>query len=148
MLNANSTATATQSISPKALIEEEPRQIDADTIDDDTADRIFEQLDAADAFITDQQLDLIEEIISHDAVRRAGLVFATMPGRELCKKIEQDRDFAVCAASTLSGLNDAKIRYQELAELLKQVHTRILLALCGREDMENVVADGRELAAR
>jgi hypothetical protein len=54
---------------------------------------------------------------------------------------EQDRDFAVAAAHVKNALAQVKDRYAQLAELISTVDVRIMLALCGREDMEALLAE-------
>lgn len=119
-----------------------------DSIQDDAMDpgayalRLFAQLEAAPAFITNEELGVIEEKIHTDAFRRAALMLATTSGGDLCRKIQESKDFAIAAANIHSGLGNAKGRYRQLADLLESIDDRIVLALCGRADMNEVLADG------
>ena len=117
--------------------------LDASKMDAGTyAMRLFEQLEAAPAFITNEELAVIENRIDTDALRRAALLLATASGGDLCRNIQENKDFAVAAASIHSGFANAKGRYRQLADLLESIDDRIVLALCGRDDMQEVIADG------
>ncbi|WP_434108003.1 hypothetical protein [Paraburkholderia caffeinilytica] len=125
---------------PKAWTPEEWAQIESNAMDGDVfATRIFEQLEAAPPLITREQIDEIEEGISKDAFRRAALIFSTSSGADLCRKVEGDREFAIAVAAVHKELGNVKARYLQLADLIGTVDGRLMLALCGREDMEAVV---------
>jgi hypothetical protein len=121
---------------------EELRQIEQGTMDDELfATRIFAQLEAAPALLTREQVETIENDIQKDAWQRAALIFCTSTGEDLCRKIEHDREFAILAAQVKNSLSSIKERYEQLTELLATVDVRIMLALCGRRDMEAVLAE-------
>lgn len=121
---------------------EELRQIEQGTMDDAVfATRIFAQLEAAPALLTREQVDSLEDEIQKDSWQRAALIFCTSSGKDLCRKIEHDREFAILAAQVKNSLTSVKERYAQLTELLATVDVRIMLALCGRKDMEAVLAE-------
>ncbi len=128
--------------SVNAWTAEELRQIEQGTMDDEVfASRIFAQLEAAPALLTREQVESIENEIQKDSWQRAALIFCTSTGKDLCRKIEQDREFAIRAAQVKNSLASIKERYEQLTELLATVDVRIMLALCGRRDMEAVLAE-------
>ncbi len=128
---------------PKDWTEDERRLLEANAMDMDVfATRIFEQTQAAPAWLKRDQLEELESVIQRDSIRRAALLFATMTGNELCEKIQNDRDFAVSASAVHLRMKEAKERYHELADLIDNVSTRISIALCGREDMREVLQEG------
>ncbi|CAB3779108.1 hypothetical protein [Pararobbsia alpina] len=121
---------------------EELEQIEQGIMDEEVfAARIFAQLEAAPALLTREQVELIEDEIRRDSWQRAALIFCTSTGKDLCRKIERDRDFAILAAQVKNSLTAVKERYEQLTELLSTVDVRIMLALCGRKDMEAVLAE-------
>ena len=128
--------------SVNAWTAEELQQIEQGTMDDEVfATRIFAQLEAAPALLTREQVETIENDIQKDAWQRAALIFCTSTGEDLCRKIEHDREFAILAAQVKNSLSSIKERYEQLTELLATVDVRIMLALCGRRDMEAVLAE-------
>jgi hypothetical protein len=123
---------------------EELQQIEQGVMDDEVfAARIFEQLEAAPALLTREQVESIEDDMRGDFWQRAALVFCTSSGKDLCRKIEHDRDFAIMAAQVKNSLSSVKERYEKLAELVAMVDVRIMLALCGRKDLDAVLAEAR-----
>jgi len=137
-INVNSTSN------PKAWTDEEMRLIEADKMDEDQfADRLYEQVEASPALINMEQVDTIEKIIRTDMFRRAALLFATSSGAEICDKILNDRDFALAAADVFQGLDGAETRYRQLADLLAAIHARLLVALAGREDMQEILDEAK-----
>jgi hypothetical protein len=121
---------------------EELDQIERGTMDDEVfASRIFAQLEAAPALLTREQVESIENEIQKDSWQRAALIFCTSTGKDLCRKIEHDREFAILAVQVKNSLSSIKERYEQLTELLATVDVRIMLALCGRRDMEAVLAE-------
>jgi hypothetical protein len=121
---------------------EELQQIEQGVMDEEVfATRIFAQLEAAPALLTREQVESIEDEIRTDSWQRAALIFCTTSGKDLCRKIEHDRDFAILAAQVKNSLSSVKERYDQLTELLATVDVRIMLALCGRKDMEAVLAE-------
>lgn len=125
---------------------EERAQIAANTIDSDVfAERLFEQLESAPPLLVRGDIEGIERSIQEDQVRRAAFLFASDSGRDLVEKIKEDRDFAVIASGISEGLKDAQQRYLALADTMKQLDMRIKVALCGREDMEQVIEEGKSV---
>lgn len=121
---------------------EELQQIEQGVMDDEVfAARIFAQLEAAPALLTREQVESLEDDIRKDSWQRAALIFCTSSGKDLCRKIEHDRDFAILAVQVKNSLSRVKARYEQLTELFATVDVRIMLALCGRKDMDAVLAE-------
>jgi len=124
---------------------EEWAQIEANTMNDDVfADRLFQILEASPPILTREEVDIVEDglIKGSGQMRRAALVMMTFSGADLCTKIEQDREFAVMAASVKVGMDGLGEKYHSLGDLLKKLETNLMLALCSREDMQEVIAEG------
>ena len=148
MANEDFTASSINNAfgAPNGWTDEEREQLKKDSMDDDIfAARIFEQLKASAPLIDRDAIDNIERNIQEDQVRRAAFLFASESGGALVEKVENDRDFAVIAAGIAEGLSDAQERYQALADLMQQLNMRIKTALCGREDMEQVIEEGKDV---
>ncbi|MBR8379014.1 hypothetical protein KDW20_24915 [Burkholderia cenocepacia] len=131
---------------PKAWTKKEWKQIKSNSMGKNKfADRLFEQIEAAPALISKDDVQSIENVIARDAFRRAALLFATSSGAELCRQVEGDREFACAVAHVQHELGNVVKRYRELADLLDVVNTRLLLSLCSREDMQEILdAVGRK----
>jgi hypothetical protein len=142
MTGTNSTPNETRN--SKTWTPEEREKIEAGEIDDEVfAQRLFEQIESSPSLITNEQLDLIEDRIKKDSSRRAALALATLSGSDLCQKINEDRETAIAIASVKIAAEDARLRYQQLADLLDQLKIRVSIALCGREDMDAILETAR-----
>lgn len=132
--------------SSKDWTPEERVLIDANTMDADVfADRVFEQLEAAPAFLSNELVYELEEEIQRDQIRRAAFALASMSGADMIAKIESDRDFAVIASGISDGMPDLEARYIGLAKLFELIGSRIMIALCSREDMMQVREEGKSV---
>lgn len=131
-------------VNPKAWTPEELAQIEADAMDDDVfADRVFEQLEAAPPILEKGVMLKLEELIQKDQMRRFAFACMTIDGKKLCDDIANDREFAVIASGLSTELGNIKGRYQALVELFNELERRLILALCSREDMEQVIEEGK-----
>lgn len=139
MAAANTSVENTKGWTP-----EEMEQIEANTIDHDVfCDRLFEQLEASAPLFDKEEMYEIEESIQRDQMRRVAFAIASLSGKELCEKIVADRDFAVIAGGVLSELGAVKERYQQLMDIFSWLDGRLMIALCSREDMNEVIAEGK-----
>lgn len=139
MADANTSVESTKGWTP-----EEMEQIEANTIDHDIfCDRLFEQLEAAPPFFDKEEMYKLEESIQRDQMRRASFAIASLSGKELCEKVVEDREFAVIAGGVLSELGAIKERYQQLTNIFSGLEGRLMIALCSREDMNEVIAEGK-----
>jgi len=118
-------------------------QIADNTMDSDLfCDRIFEQLEAAPALLSKDQIYDFEDRIQKDQMRRAAFAIATIGGKELCERIAKEREFAVLVGGLYSELESVAERYQQLTNIFSALHGRLMIALCSREDMKEVIAEG------
>lgn len=123
---------------------EELMQIESNTIDLNVfADRMFEQLEAMPPLLEKVQVYEIEDRVQKDVMRRAAFAFASLSGADLCKKIEEDRAFAVSAAAIFSELEDLQKKYKAMADIFGDLQGRLMIALCSCEDMDVVLKEGR-----
>ena len=123
---------------------EELAQIAHNTMDEDVfADRMLERLEAMPPLLEKAQVYEIEDRVQKDVMRRAALAVASLSGAGLCKSIEEDRDFAVSAAAIFSELEGLQEKYKALADIFGDLHGRLMLALCSRDDMNAVLEEGR-----
>lgn len=128
----------------KAWSPEELAQIKADTMDPDVfAARVFEQLEAMPPLLEKAQVYEIEDRVQKDVMRRAAFAIASLSGADLCKSIEENRGFAVSAAAIFSELEGLQEKYKALADIFGDLHGRLIIALCSRDDMNAVLEEGR-----
>ena len=96
-------------------------------------------------FLTDDVLGEIEQDMGSNQPwgpwRRVGLAFLTRSGEQLIESVESDRDSAVAMAAAVNGTKDYAERLRELAKLMDTASTRLRMALCSRDDMEEIFQD-------
>ena len=97
--------------------------------------------------LTAEVLDQIERDIGSNQPwgpwRRAGLACLTRSGRQLIEGLETDRDAAVAVAAVANGTKDYAKRLRELAELMDKANLRLLMALCWRDDIEEIMSEAK-----
>jgi hypothetical protein len=79
--------------------------------------------------------------------RRIALAYLSKPFPETAKGIASDKKTARAFAEVSVQLGDVVKQYQSLVDLLKAADTRLMLALCQREDMKQLLAEARNGAA-
>ena len=114
------------------------------TLSDAEAYELLEQMKAAPALFTFEQIDEMEKVINELGwVRRAGHALLMKTGGELLNQFEKDRDAAV----TFVCWYDQTERYIKMLDSLKELaevaRSRALMAYAQREDMDAVFAEGR-----
>jgi len=135
-----------QDQSLKGWTPEESAQIAAGTMDDEVfAERLFEQLKAAPAILSTEQVYDLEKKIRGDQIRRAAFALASMSGIDLINAIESDRDFAVTACGISDEMKDLQEKYRGLVEVFGGVHGRIMLALTSRDDMLQIMEEEKSV---
>ncbi len=80
--------------------------------------------------------------------RRTAFMFLTEPCSELIKRIRNDRESAVAAASMLDGFTRYRDCLGDLQSWMDEAQKRIGVALATREDMGEVLAEGKASTAR
>ena len=106
----------------------------------------FEQdFESMKPFLTHNVLGEIEQDMGSNQPwgpwRRVGLAFLTRSGEQLIESVESDRDSAVAMAAAVNGTKDYAERLRELAKLMDTASTRLRMALCWRDDMEEIFQD-------
>jgi hypothetical protein len=130
----------------KAFTQKEMALIEAGLMPDGTfADRIFEAVEASPPIIEEDQVTELEKRIQGDVLRRMVFALGSKSGAETCKKIKEDRGYAVMAAGILSELPALQARYQSLVEMFNALDARLCVALCVREDLAEIEAEGKAL---
>ena len=77
---------------------------------------------------------------AHAVNRRVALAILAMPFKEMEGKIRDDRDAAIAFADTVWRVNDSAQTHRDVAELMEKAALRTQLALCGREDMQEILS--------
>lgn len=108
------------------------------------ANSIFAEVKGAGPSISEVQLKEIDQWASRDregSTRRAALMVLTRPGSWLIDTVERDREAAVAFADVRRAVDGYVDGLKELTRLLESSSARIMVALCGREDAESVIAE-------
>lgn len=104
-------------------------------------------MEAAPAFLSHEQVYELEDEIRGDQIRRAALALSSLTGADMLKKIESDRDFAVLASGISDEMPALQEKYRGLADILKGLQGRVLIALASREDMQQVIEEGKSVVS-
>ncbi|MDR2625035.1 MAG: hypothetical protein LBC37_01735 [Zoogloeaceae bacterium] len=109
---------------------------------DDFADALFARMEAKEAFLTCEDMDKIEATWKHEKrSRRASLLILTKPWAWLNQKAIADREFALAIAEAWQS-NEENIQfYKGLVEAIEQANIWAMTALCGREDMNDLLEE-------
>ena len=95
--------------------------------------------------ITDQVLDQIENDMGRNQPwgpwRRTGLAFLTRSGSQLIEAVEDERDAAVAIAYAMGGIKDYAEKLRQLADLMDKASTRLRVALCWRDDCNDILKE-------
>jgi hypothetical protein len=70
--------------------------------------------------------------------RRAAVALLTKPGANLLDEVRNDRDFAVAVAQVFERLPVCIAQLEGLLEILRCSQMWMMIALCQREDMDQV----------
>lgn len=108
--------------------------------------RMFKQFAKSPAMLTEDMFTEIERGLSTGAdgvTRRCGLAMMIKSGRELVDLAQGKRESAVLLAMGAECAKHSAERLRELAGIMDSAHARLLLALASREDMEEVLAEGK-----
>ena len=79
--------------------------------------------------------------------RRLALVYLEIPWSESAERVKADRAYAVATAHVAEVLKGYVENYDLLKQWLEAAHTRILVSLSAREDIEAVIADAKNPSA-
>jgi hypothetical protein len=113
-------------------------------IDEQTAlDALAKALESP-AVLPKKGVGKIEEDLKKEGwVRRTALLIQTMSGQELCKHIENDRDFASGLVEWNRAATAHIDRLEALLELMQNAQVRVLLLLTQRDDIKQVLKEVR-----
>ena len=104
---------------------------------------LFEELEAAEPWFTVDGLREVEAVWQEsERTRRAATAVLTKSGSELISTVLEDRAVAVSLAGVSAALDGYLSRLDGLKEMLEHAQSRILLALCSRDDMRSVIEEG------
>jgi hypothetical protein len=110
---------------------------------DDFAATMFTAMEKADAVLTCEDMNQIEALWNQQRrARRATLIMLTTPWADLNQKVAEDRDFALAVAEVMQYAEETKF-YRGVADWIEQAGTWTMLALVGREDMRELLAEAR-----
>jgi len=108
------------------------------------SDKLFADLEQEEQpILTLDQMDQIEH--QWEALKRARrclLIWGTKPWKEVAESIQEDRELAIAAAA--SACCDHLEFYTALPELIEATKLRLLTALCCREDMKEIMEQGKQ----
>lgn len=104
-------------------------------------DKLFAYYDAQGSMLTCEQMDEIEQRWEAERrARRCALITLTKPFSWLTEQVHKDRDFALAIADVLHNTRGNQF-YSCLNKLLEAASSRAELALCAREDMQELIAE-------
>jgi hypothetical protein len=94
------------------------------------------------AQLTLRQMNSIEQSICTDDAewRRLALASLTKSGSQLTQRFGASREAAQLAAELLAVAEDMGKRLHEIAAMLETASTRLMLSLCERADMHELIA--------
>ncbi|MES1947445.1 hypothetical protein C84B14_08852 [Salinisphaera sp. C84B14] len=111
---------------------------------DEFTDFIFDEIENAPAALTRELVDRIEKNAQGMGLnRRIALLTMTISGSEFLRSIREDRELAVAYASAAECAKDDPQNLRHLADLIETFNTRTMVALCQREDMEEIETEAK-----
>jgi hypothetical protein len=118
-----------------------------DELDDDAfAEKLFRDFDAQPAQLTKEQVDKMEANFtgpSRQRSRRAALATLALSGKELTRNVTSERDSALALAVARVSIEEYASHLREFAEMMESAGTRIGVALCSRDDMNELLAEAK-----
>ena len=114
----------------------------------DDIDMFIADMDSKEAIISCEDMDAIEARWNAERInRRAALIMLTKPFKWLSETTGTDKDFAEAVANIHEVTKDLAF-YKGMVELLECAHTWTMIALCSREDMQEIKAAERVSTTR
>lgn len=80
----------------------------------------------------------------HAVNRRCAIAFLSTPFKKTAASVRKDRDLAVSFAAIADALHGSIRSYKALTEMLTAAETRIMLQLCQRSDMAEIIAEAKK----
>lgn len=116
-------------------------------LSDAEAYELFEEVKAAPAVLTREQVHEIEEAVERRGwIRRLAHMTLTKPGAEILDKIKQDREFAVAYVCWFDNVKGYMTMLDDLKETVEAASLWLAVAYAQREDMDAVFEEGRAQA--
>ncbi len=134
MADADSTAIDTENRSNfDGLTDEQINSMD----NDEFAEKLYLDMEKREACLSMDEMDAIEKFWEVDRVcRRMSLIHLTKPFKEISDMVKSNDEFALAVTDTLDLLNTES--YEQFLSYLQQALTVMMLALAGREDMNQL----------
>jgi len=108
-------------------------------LSDTFAEEMLGKLESQAATLSCEEMDKIEKFWEEDrAGRRCALINLTKPFSFIKEGVLKDISFAEALAGVYNSLDPEK--YEAIASLLRNAQIRIMFALAGRDDMEELLA--------
>lgn len=112
-------------------------------ISDKFIDELFSNLMKEPPVVPENFCEAVDRELKYDINRRIALVFLSKPFREMEEAMRTNRDTAVAFSGCAASLTNTIERYKGLVVLLEKSKIRMEMALCGREDRQQLLAEGR-----
>ena len=112
--------------------------------EEEFAQFIVGQIEKAKPMFTREQVVEIDKEFQRMGVnRRTALLSLSMSGEEFLRGIREDREAAVAFACAAHCADEDPDRLREMANLIETFNSRTAVALAQREDMKEVIEEGR-----
>lgn len=115
----------------------------------ESEEALYRRVRAMPAAFTEAQVIQMEALFGEDRqgpARRAALAVLAQPCEQLFGRIESDRAAAVALAGVRVSITDYLVYLAAVVDTMKAAELRLTLGLCGRDDMDAVIADARKEA--
>jgi len=106
------------------------------------AGQFLQQVKDAGPLLTKQAMYGTERALQEGmaSIRRMMLSLGTISGRKLIDEVTTDREMAAAVASAYKGADDCIRLHRTVLELLEAAQIRMMIALCTRDDMQEVLS--------
>ena len=137
----------------EATVNQTPSYLDTpeDEWSEAQLDEFMENFEKLEPSLTDELIGVIEKDIGSNQPwgpwRRAGLCVLTRSGKQLAEAIESDRTGALAMAAVMHSAKSYAEQLRRVADLMDTASTRLMVALCWRDDMEDVIREAKKEAA-
>lgn len=109
-------------------------------------ERLYRRLKASPAQLTSEQVDMFDAAFAsdeHRVARRIVLQMLTKSGRELVAMAQESRGHAVAIAQAIEAAREIEKHMLAFSRLAQAMSVRLGIALCDRDDMDEVIAEAR-----
>ena len=109
-------------------------------------ERAYRRFRASPAQLTPGQVAMIDATFAQDEYRegrRIVLQMLTKSGRELAAMVQESRGHDVAIAQAMEVAKEIERNMQAFSKLAQATAIRLGLALCDRDDMDEVIAEAR-----